>query len=320
VKLEDVPGIGPKTAEKLREHGVEDVEDLIASQPAEIAKILGVSAFKAKELIASAKELLMSQRVLVQTAEELEEFIAKNVRRFSTGSKALDEILGGGVPSRAITTFSGPYSTGKTQLCLQLVANAIDQGLYAAWIETEPGTFSPKRLKEIAEKRGLSYDPKRLLVVPAERIASPAQQLLAYEAVWKRVRDENLDLGVFVVDSFSAKIRAHYTGRETLSARSQETARHIGLLELIAASENAAVVLTAQVMGIPDMSAQLEARVRFGAPMRTYGGEFFLHSSQYIVFLTQVASDVWEAYLVDAPDLPKRRARFRITEKGIEDA
>ena len=122
-----------------------------------------------------------------------------------------------------------------------------------------------------------------------------------------------------VVDSFSAKLRSYYSGREMLSARAQETARHIGVLETIAAERNAAVVLTAQVMGVPDVGAQLEARKRFGAPQRPYGGEYFLHSSAYILFLTQAESEVWEATLVDAPDLPRSRARFRITEKGVED-
>ncbi|MEM2188211.1 MAG: LAGLIDADG family homing endonuclease [Nitrososphaerota archaeon] len=39
----------------------------------------------------------------------------------------------------------------------------------------------------------------------------------------------------------------------------------------------------------------------------------------YLLFLEQVASDIWEATVADAPDMPRRSARFKITEGGIED-
>jgi len=318
VELKDIRGIGSKSAHKLKEHGVSTVEDLVAMEPAELAKVLEVSVYKAKQILNAAKEALMNEELLVETADQVEEYL-KNVKKIPTGSKALDEILGGGVLCRAITTLAGPFATGKSQICFQLAANVINEGLYVGWVETEPGTFSPERIKQIAELRGLRYDGRKILVVRAEKITSPAQQLLAYEAIWKKCRENDLDLGLLVVDSFSAKLRSHYIGRETLSPRSQEIGRHIGVLELIAAERNAAVVLTAQVMGIPDAGAQLESRMRFGAPQRPYGGEYFLHSSTYILFLTQVAADVWEATLVDAPNLPRSRARFKITERGIED-
>jgi len=317
-ELKDIRGIGPRSIEKLADHGVSSVEDLVAMRPAELAKVLDVSIYKAKQILNSAKEALMTEELIVETADKVEEYF-KNVRKISTGSKALDSLLGGGVPTRAITTFAGPFATGKTQLCFQLTVNTISEGFYVGWVETEPGTFSPKRIKEICEARGVKYDPSKILVVRAEKISTPPQQLLAYEAIWKKCRESDLPLGLLVVDSFNARFRSYYTGREMLSGRSEEIGQHIGVLETIAAERNAAIVLTAQVMGVPDAGAQLEARMRFGAPQKPYGGHFFLHSSAYILFLTQAASGAWEATLVDAPDLPRSRARFKITERGVED-
>jgi DNA repair protein RadA len=316
VKIE---GVGDVILQRLEEAGITELEDLVAADPAELSKLLGITVYKAKKMISSAREILIESEVLVETAEEVEKYLKDKIQRISTGSKALDKLLRGGVPTRAITTFAGPHATGKSQICFQLAANVVDRGDYVGVVETEPSTFIPERIKQICESRGLKYDPKKFLVIRAEKVTSPEKQLLAYEAIWRRAKRENLPLRLLIVDSFSARIRAAFVGREMLSARNQETARHIGLLEIIAGERNCAVVLTAQVMGIPDIGAQLEARARYGAPLKPYGGEYFLHSSTYIVFLQQRAKELWEATLVDAPDLPRESVEFLITSRGIED-
>lgn len=45
-----------------------------------------------------------------------------------TGIKKLDDILGGGIKSGIITDVFGASSTGKTQLTLQIMANALQDG------------------------------------------------------------------------------------------------------------------------------------------------------------------------------------------------
>ena len=41
----------------------------------------------------------------------------KCIVRVSTGSKALDELIGGGMETKAITEMYGEYRCGKTQVC-----------------------------------------------------------------------------------------------------------------------------------------------------------------------------------------------------------
>ncbi|MEM1532299.1 MAG: helix-hairpin-helix domain-containing protein [Nitrososphaerota archaeon] len=319
MSIEEVKDIGPARSRKLAEHGVTTLHDLVTTEPHELAKILGVTVAKAKEIVNNAKELLFSKVQIVETAKEAEEFLKKTVKYISTGSREVDKILGGGVPTMSTTAFVGHAATGKTQMVYTLIANTLKSDRYAAYIETEPsGDFIP-RIREICVKRGIEYDPKKILVVRADKIASPHQQLLAYEAVWKKCRSEGLDLGLLAVDSFSAKIREFYTGREMLAMRSQEVARHMGILQQIAAEMNCAVVLTGQVMSVPDLSSQIEAKMRFSTPMRPYGGEFFLHTICNLVLLEQVASNEWEATVLDSPTLPRRSAKFRLTDRGIED-
>ena len=59
IPLINVKGIGAGTAENLEEHGITSIENLIKSDPEEIAsKISGVSSKKVIEWQTSAKELI----------------------------------------------------------------------------------------------------------------------------------------------------------------------------------------------------------------------------------------------------------------------
>ena len=84
----------------------------------------------------------------------------------STGSKALDTLLAGGLETGSITEIFGEFRTGKTQLCHTLCVTAqmsIDQGGgagMAMYIDTE-GTFRPERLVPIAKRFDL--DPQKVL-------------------------------------------------------------------------------------------------------------------------------------------------------------
>ncbi|NPA99244.1 MAG: DNA repair and recombination protein RadA, partial [Crenarchaeota archaeon] len=58
----------------------------------------------------------------VRTLEEIRRE-AESRPRISTGSRALDELLGGGVPTGELTEFAGPFGSGKSQLAFQLSVN-----------------------------------------------------------------------------------------------------------------------------------------------------------------------------------------------------
>ncbi|MCB1123616.1 MAG: DNA recombination/repair protein RecA, partial [Verrucomicrobiae bacterium] len=61
-----------------------------------------------------------------------------NVSCISTGSVAIDLALGiGGLPKGRICEIYGPESSGKTTLCLNLIAEAQRQGGTAAFIDVE---------------------------------------------------------------------------------------------------------------------------------------------------------------------------------------
>ena len=84
----------------------------------------------------------------------------KRVLRITTGSDALDTLLGGGVESCSITEIFGEFRTGKTQLCHTLCVTAqLPKEMKGgngkvAFIDTE-GTFRAERIAAIATRFGV---------------------------------------------------------------------------------------------------------------------------------------------------------------------
>src|SRR5881628_233159 len=75
--------------------------------------------------------------------------------RISTGSKSFDDLLAGGIETKAVTEVYGEFGTGKTQLCHTLCVmvqqDKLAGGLAAKalYIDTE-NTFRPERIVSIS--------------------------------------------------------------------------------------------------------------------------------------------------------------------------
>lgn len=89
--------------------------------------------------------------------------LRKRVMSLSTGSKALDSSLGGGIMTMSISEVFGEFRCGKTQMAHTLCVTAqLPKSLggaegKAAYIDTE-GTFRPDRIRSIAERFGVDPD------------------------------------------------------------------------------------------------------------------------------------------------------------------
>src|SRR5512138_2074867 len=86
--IEDLPGVGPATAQKLRELGYHTVESLAMATSRELEPV-GVSEKKAFQIIEAARS---SIGISFIRADELFK-MRKSVLRLTTGSKALDKVL-----------------------------------------------------------------------------------------------------------------------------------------------------------------------------------------------------------------------------------
>ncbi len=109
IRLEDIKGIGPKIAEKLRQVGYDDPMTIAVSSPKELAAIAEIGELQAAKIINAVREML---KIGFETADKVLERKEKSLQ-ITTGSKALDELLGGGVPTQEITEAFGAYGSGK---------------------------------------------------------------------------------------------------------------------------------------------------------------------------------------------------------------
>jgi DNA repair protein RadA len=145
-ELEDLPGIGPATAEKLKAEGYDCIEKIATASPHELAEIAEISVDNAKKAIEAAKK---ASEVGFETGDQVYER-RKTIGKISTGSKELDELLGGGVETQAITEFFGRFGSGKCVSNDTIAAYFDDNQLH---IET---------MEEIYQKYSTVYGEKRL--------------------------------------------------------------------------------------------------------------------------------------------------------------
>jgi DNA repair protein RadA len=309
--IEDIPGVGPATAGKLMEMGYSTVESLATAAVNELVRA-GMTDKAAIRIVSLARD---ATEVRFVPASEI---LARraNIQKLMTGSKSLDDLMGGGLETMTITEFYGEFGTGKSQICHQLCINVQlprgkgGLGGNALYIDTE-NSFRPERIVQMAQKTGL--DPQKVVanIVVAEAYNSD-HQILILEKADQIIKANNVKL--IVVDSLMGHFRSEYLGRESLAARQQKLNSHLHRLERLTVAFNAAAVVTNQVMSKPDDF--------FGFGAYPVGGHIVAHRSHSRIFLRKAAGGKGNrvARLVVSLDRPEGECIFRITEEGIMDA
>ena len=308
-ELEDLPGVGEVTAEKLRAAGFGEFSAIAAAMPHDLAEVAGIGTEAAKKAIEAAKSTV---DIGFETASDVFER-RKNIIRIKSGSTSLDDLLGGGIETMAITEMYGRFSSGKSQLGFQLAVNVqkpVDQGGLAGgvlFVDTE-ATFRPERIVQLAEAAGM--DPQAVLQnIQVARAENSDHQIILMERAEEVIQKNNIKL--VIVDSLTSHFRADYLGRGALSERQQKLNKHMHDLQRLAEKYNLAVYVTNQVMDNPG--------ILFGDPTTPIGGHVLAHMSTYRLYVRKSKEDKRIARLVDSPNMPEGEAVFRVTPKGITD-
>ncbi|MBN1539139.1 MAG: DNA repair and recombination protein RadA [Candidatus Thermoplasmatota archaeon] len=308
--VEDLPGVGPATAEKLKESGFDDLMSIAVSSPSALVEAAEIGEATAVKIIAAAKKLadiggFVTGDVIMEQR--------KNISKLLTGSKALDELLGGGIETCAITEFFGEFGSGKTQITHQLCVNVCrsgeDGGLngHSIFIDTE-NTFRPERIVQMAMAYDL--DPTEVLqTIHVARAFNSHHQMLLVEKA-KEIGKE-FPIRLLVVDSLTAHFRAEYIGRGSLAERQQKLNKHLHAILQFADINKSAVAVTNQVSAKPDAF--------FGDPTRAIGGHVLGHTSTFRLYLRKSKGNRRIARLIDSPNLPEGEAVFTVSEEGIRD-
>lgn len=307
--IEEIPGLGHSTANKLRELGFNTVESLAMATVRELVQA-GIGERKAFEIINAARS--SSSLSFIRVDELVEK--RQNVLRLTTGSKKLDTLLGRGIETQSITEFYGEYGSGKSQIAHQLCVNVqlpIENGGLngsALYIDTE-NTFRTERIAPMAQHVGLDPNEAFKRIILAEAYTSD-HQIFLLENADKIIKENNVRL--IIVDSLTAHFRSEYIGRESLAERQQKLNQHMHKLIRLARAFNAIAFVTNQVMASPD--------VFFEESVRPVGGHIVAHTSHTRIFLRKAKrGPVRIARLVSSPYLPEGECLFKITEDGIED-
>ena len=307
VDLEEIKGVGAKTAEKLEDAGYGQLMSIATMSAGDLAEVADLGESNAQSIITEARKML---DVGFESAKDKHEQ-RKKMKRITTGVEDFDDLVGGGIETQAITEFYGEYGSAKTQISHQLATNVQlpegegGLGKGAIYIDTED-TFIPDRIEQMAEAHGMDVEETLNNIHVARAFNSDHQMLLADQA-----QDicQNNDIGLIVVDSLTAQFRSDYVGRGELAPRQQKLNRHMNTLLRLANSHNLAVVVTNQVMSNPDQM--------FGDPTKAIGGHIVAHNSAVRVYLRKSKKDKRIARLVDSPYMPEGEAVFKVKDRGI---
>ncbi|MEM0139759.1 MAG: DNA repair and recombination protein RadA [Ferroplasma sp.] len=308
--IDDLPGVGEATAEKLRENGYDDIMTLAVASPKDLADISGIAEGAAIKIINAARR--SADVGNFETGEEILQR-RKEVLKLTTGSHNLDNLIGGGLESQAITEFFGEFGSGKTQIMLQLAVNATmppEQGGLDSdvlIIDTE-NTFRPERVIQMAQAKNIDPDVTLKRIHVARAYNAHHQILLAEKAA--DIAKE-FPIKLLIVDSLTSHFRSEYVGRGSLAERQQLLNKHMHDLLKFGTIFNAVIAVTNQVSANP--------AVFFGDPMTPIGGNIVGHTATFRIYLRKAKAGKRIARLIDSPYLPEGEAVITLTEGGIID-
>jgi DNA repair protein RadB len=217
-----------------------------------------------------------------------------------TGIPALDELLGGGLDTDAITEVYGEGGTGKTIFCLQVALQVALSGRWVVYIDTEglsvnkleamAGPRLPEALEHLLISSPSSLDDQNRAVATATRLA----------------RDGTRPVGLIVVDSATMHYRLALGGPDEEKAR-----RELGL-------ELAQLVSAALQVPVPVLITNQVWRKVTDGTLEPVGGAFLNHAAKTILRFDRLTGDRRRAVLMKHRSRPDGAVEFRISDRGLQ--
>ena len=213
-----------------------------------------------------------------------------HIDAISTGAINLDAVIGiGGVPRGRISEIYGPESSGKTTLCLHVIANAQREGGIAAFIDAEHAL-------DIQYARKLGIDVDNLLV------SQPDTGEQALEIAEVLIRSNAVD--AIVVDSVAALVpRAEIEGEmgdSHVGLQARLMSQALRKLTGAVSRSNTAVIFTNQI--------REKIGVMFGSPETTSGGRALKFYASLRMDIRRIGA------LKDGPEVIGNRTRVKVVK------
>jgi recombination protein RecA len=217
----------------------------------------------------------------------------QHVDFISTGSISLDAALGiGGVPRGRVVEVFGPESSGKTTLCLHVIAEAQRSGGISAFVDAEHAL-------DIGYAKKLGVDVNNLL------LSQPEFGEQALEIVETLVRSGALD--VIVIDSVAALTpRAEIEGEmgdPSMGVQARLMSQALRKLAAAISKSKTCVIFTNQL--------RMKIGVMFGNPETTTGGNA-------LKFYASVRLDVRRIEAIkDGTGIVGNRTRVKVVKNKV---
>ena len=217
----------------------------------------------------------------------------QQVEVISTGSISLDAALGiGGIPRGRVIEIFGPESSGKTTLCLHIIAEAQKNGGITAFVDAEHAL-------DMAYAKKLGVDVNNLL------LSQPEFGEQALEIVETLVRSGALD--VIVIDSVAALTpRAEIEGEmgdPSMGVQARLMSQALRKLTSAISKSRTTVIFTNQL--------RMKIGVMFGNPETTTGGNA-------LKFYASVRLDVRRIEAIkDGTNIVGNRTRVKVVKNKV---
>ncbi len=224
----------------------------------------------------------------------------------STGSAAIDSLLGGGIHAGMITDIYGESGSGKSQICFTLCVNAARNGCKIVFVDTA-GTFRPERIIEIGSQSTL----EKITFVRA---------LTTFDQINTINKIQDIDPQVVIFDTLTSLFSAEYSG----PVRHLAVMKHLHQLALMAINSGCAVVVTNMIRNIPPITVVDRAGHNvFQTMVRSHQREYLgssvsLYSHMKLKLeIIDAAKSLFQALLIQPAG--KKPMQYAITSKGISD-
>ena len=310
----------------LNTEGIVDPRGIKSLTKKQLEELPGITDATASLLLDQFKSKQEGKIFLsLEEREELETVRSK----IKTGSKAIDDLLQGGIPTGTFVELYGAPQSGKTQLCYTITANCLLPKEYGGlesgiiWLDTE-GSFNSQRLKQILSYYKYTHNIPDDKIDTGKFMVAATRTLSQIELALKeagRIIAKN-KVKLLIVDSLMDPFRAEYGGLGQLADRQKHLNRVLHLLMRIAEAWDLAVLYTNQVMANPDPFATAMDKVL------PSGGFILGHASDIRLWLRRATSKIRNQY--DAPNarralitdcgwLPMTETHFSLGPFGVCD-
>ena len=120
--LEELPGVGKGTADKMREGGIYNVMSVATLTPGQLVDVMGGTAAGARKIIKAARDMC---KLGFETGTVFEQDQLSKKLYIPTHCSSVDNALGGGLRLGTTMEAFGSFSSGKTNLGHLLAVSTI---------------------------------------------------------------------------------------------------------------------------------------------------------------------------------------------------